>query len=76
MRPILSSIAAGMLLTVVAVAQPQPHYRITDLGPQSSPFSQATAINNGAPLISPSSVRRNLAEQGIQEIRALFIQLV
>ncbi len=46
MKTILTSIAAGALLTVVAVAQPQPRYRITDLGPAGSPFASPQALNN------------------------------
>jgi probable HAF family extracellular repeat protein len=46
MKTILTSIAASTLLATLAIAQPQPHYTVTDLGPMGSPFSQATFVNN------------------------------
>jgi probable HAF family extracellular repeat protein len=51
MKNILTSIAASVLLASVATAQSSHHgYKVTDLGPVgrpfSSPFSQATSLNN------------------------------
>src|SRR5579862_263348 len=46
MKKILNSIALGGLAAIVATAQPQPQYQITDLGPAGSPFAQATGISN------------------------------
>jgi hypothetical protein len=33
MKSILNSIAAGSVLTALAIAQPSPRYTVTDLGP-------------------------------------------
>src|SRR6266404_9101313 len=47
MKNILTSIAASTLLAALATAQPShPSYRVSDLGPVGSPFSQATSLNN------------------------------
>jgi len=46
MEKILNSIALVGLAAIVATAQPQPQYQITDLGPAGSPFAQATGISN------------------------------
>lgn len=46
MKTILTSIALGGLTVIVATAQQQPQYLITDLGPAGNPFAQATGINN------------------------------
>jgi probable HAF family extracellular repeat protein len=46
MKQILNSIVLGALTVIVAAAQRQPQYLITDLGPAGSTLSQATGINN------------------------------
>src|SRR5580704_1076292 len=48
MKPILNLIASGSFLAALAIAQ-TPGYTLTDLGPASNPFSQATFVaGNGA----------------------------
>jgi probable HAF family extracellular repeat protein len=48
MKSILNSIAAGSLLAVLAIAQPSPRYKVTDLGPVGgSPGSPNFITNNG-----------------------------
>lgn len=46
MKPFLTSIVASSLLAALAIAQPQPRYTVTDLGPTGNPFSQAASVND------------------------------
>ena len=46
MKTILTSIALVWVTGIVAIAQEQTRYLITDLGPAGNPFAQATSINN------------------------------
>jgi len=46
MKNMLISIAVNSALAALAMAQRQPRYVITDLGPAGNPFAQATALNN------------------------------
>ena len=57
MKTILTSIAAGSLLTMLAIAQP-PRYILKDLGtlPGGS-FSQATYIDNNGLITGFSNTR-------------------
>jgi probable HAF family extracellular repeat protein len=46
MRTILTSIAAGTLLAVLAMAQPKPSYKVIDLGTLGGSYSNGFGINN------------------------------
>jgi probable HAF family extracellular repeat protein len=46
MKPILTSIAASSLLAALAIAQPPPHYTVTDLGTLGGKYSFALGINS------------------------------
>jgi len=46
MRTLLTSFAASGLLAAIAMAQPAPRYRITDLGTLGGTYSYAYGINN------------------------------
>ena len=46
MKTILTSIAASSLLSAIAIAQPAPHYTVTDLGTLGGTYSYAYGINN------------------------------
>jgi probable HAF family extracellular repeat protein len=46
MKTILTSIAAGSLLAALAAAQPQPRYRVIDLGALGGAYSFGSGINN------------------------------
>jgi probable HAF family extracellular repeat protein len=57
MKTILTSIAAGSLLTALAIAQPAPRYALTDLGTlPGGKFSQATGIDNKGLITGVSTV--------------------
>ncbi len=56
MKSILTSITAGSLLAALAMAQPAPRYKVTDLGTLSGgTFSQATGLNNNGMVIGLSA---------------------
>ncbi|MCU1235417.1 MAG: hypothetical protein JWP63_3384 [Candidatus Solibacter sp.] len=57
MKRILTSIAAGGLLAMVAAAQPAPRYSIIELGAIAGPFSQATGVSDNRYVTGISSAR-------------------
>src|SRR5690349_17977992 len=46
MKTILTSIVSGSLLAALAAAQPQPRYRVIDLGTLGGAYSSGVGINN------------------------------
>jgi probable HAF family extracellular repeat protein len=57
MKTILTSIAAGSLLAAFALAQPQPRYRVIDLGALGGAYSSGFGINNAGDVAGAAATK-------------------